>query len=145
MRLPSIEVSTLWASLSADEFLFRRMLSDADTEIRLDELKETSSLGGGPEQPRGQSVLLATRNQLTSALALIELDGIARRLVLCPPGVRDAQLPFIIDAAGADAIVTDGSAFKRIQAKARFVQCSPRLQPMREDRRGGLQTATGSY
>src|SRR5262249_26079804 len=53
----------------------------------------------------GRSVLLATSDQLTTALALIELDGLARRLVLCPPDLPREQLPSVIATAQADAIV----------------------------------------
>ena len=45
-----------------------------------------------PRQLAGRSVLLPPR-PLTAALALIELDGIARRLVLCPPDLAAAHLP----------------------------------------------------
>jgi acyl-CoA synthetase (AMP-forming)/AMP-acid ligase II len=53
----------------------------------------------------GRSVLLASCDQLTTALALIELDGIARRLVLCPPGLPDDQLAEVIATTEADAVV----------------------------------------
>src|SRR6516165_4287315 len=50
------------------------------------------------------------RNQLTAALAMIELDGIARRLVICPPGVPQDHLRAIVATAEVDAIVTDCSS-----------------------------------
>jgi acyl-coenzyme A synthetase/AMP-(fatty) acid ligase len=56
---------------------------------------------------RGRSVLLSTSDQLAAALALIELDGIARRIVLCPPDLDAKHLPYIIATAEIDAIVTD--------------------------------------
>ena len=56
-----------------------------------------------------RSVLVATTDQLTAALALIELDGVARRLVLCPPDSPLEHLPFIMEAAAVDAIVSDRS------------------------------------
>ena len=52
--------------------------------VPLRDLAWGSSLGGRLKELRGRSVLVATRDQLTAALALIELDGIARRMVLCP-------------------------------------------------------------
>jgi hypothetical protein len=56
-----------------------------------------TSLGGRRTELAGRSVLVATGSQLTAALALIERDGIARRLVVLPPDVGaddlDAVLP----------------------------------------------------
>ena len=44
-----------------------------------------SIFGGRLEEFRGRSVLIASTDQLTAALALLELDGMARRLILYPP------------------------------------------------------------
>lgn len=55
-----------------------------------------------------RSVVVATRDQLAAALAVIELDGVARRLILCAPDVTPDQLAPLAVRAGADTIVTDG-------------------------------------
>src|SRR5437660_891603 len=57
------------------------------------------------EDFRDRSVLIATEDQLTTALALIELDGIARRMVLCPPGLEEEHLAIIVRQAEVDTIV----------------------------------------
>ena len=57
-------------------------------------------------------MLVATRDQLTAALALIELDGIARRLVLCPPDFSFEHLPFHRCWPLMDAIVSDRTALE---------------------------------
>jgi acyl-coenzyme A synthetase/AMP-(fatty) acid ligase len=57
------------------------------------------------ESFRDRSVLIATPDQLTTSLVLIELDGVARRMVLCPPGIEDAHLAIIAKRAEIDAIV----------------------------------------
>ena len=75
--------------------------------VPLRDLAWGSSLGGRLEELRGRSVLVATRDQLTAALALIELDGIARRLVLCPPDLPRELLPYLAATARVDAIVSD--------------------------------------
>jgi acyl-CoA synthetase (AMP-forming)/AMP-acid ligase II len=54
----------------------------------------------------GRSVLIA-RDQYAAALALIELDGIARRLILCPPDLAAEHLPGVVAKAGVDAIVSE--------------------------------------
>jgi acyl-coenzyme A synthetase/AMP-(fatty) acid ligase len=56
-----------------------------------------------------RAVLLATNDQLSTAIALIELDGLARRIVLCTPELTDEQLSSIAATAQTDAIVTHPS------------------------------------
>jgi acyl-coenzyme A synthetase/AMP-(fatty) acid ligase len=58
----------------------------------------------------GRSVLLATRDQLAAALAMIELDGVAGRIVVCPPGLPQDHLRAVVATAEVDAIVTDGGS-----------------------------------
>src|SRR5436190_4139200 len=77
-----------------------------DTSVALDDLARGSALGNRASELHGRSVLVATADQLTSALTLIELDGIARRLVLLPPDVRLDHLPSFVADAGVDALVT---------------------------------------
>lgn len=77
--------------------------------VRLSELAGASCLGGQLEALRGRTVLIATRDQLTAALALIELDGVAQRIVLCPPDLAAAHFPGVIETAGASAWVRDSA------------------------------------
>jgi len=55
----------------------------------------------------GRSVLLAVHDQLCAAMAMIELDGIARRLIVCPPDVSPLHIPTLIDDGEVDTIVSD--------------------------------------
>ena len=80
-----------------------------DTVIGLAELAHSSCLGRYLEELRGRTVLVATRDQLTAALVLIELDGVARRIVLCPPDLSAGYFPAVIESAGADAWVRDSA------------------------------------
>ncbi|MDB5567310.1 MAG: long-chain fatty acid--CoA ligase [Tardiphaga sp.] len=52
-----------------------------------------------------RSVLLATPDQLTSAIALIKLDGVARRVVLCLPDVSVRDVQAIAATAEVDVVV----------------------------------------
>ncbi len=52
-------------------------------------------------------MLLVARDQLDAAIALIELDGIARRIVICTPDVPLDYLRAIAATAEVDAIVYD--------------------------------------
>lgn len=58
----------------------------------------------------GARVLLRTADQLFAALALIELDGVAARIVICPPDVKPEHLPFVIENAAIDVVVSDEPA-----------------------------------
>src|SRR5256885_911099 len=55
----------------------------------------------------GRSVLVIVRDQLDAALALIELDGIARRLVLATPDLPFEYLPALVADADVDTIVSE--------------------------------------
>src|SRR5207245_7803986 len=87
---------SLWDRLTALGHPSDRFLWGADASVALGDLAHGSSLRAGPEELSGRSVLVATRDQLTAALALIELDGIARRLVLCPPDLPVAHVPSVV-------------------------------------------------
>ncbi len=107
---PRAETSSLWQVISGAGRLSRRWLSDNHTEVSLAVLSRGSTLGHGLEGLRRRSVLLMTRDQLPSALALIELDGIARRIVLCPSDVSADHLPAVMATAEIDAVVGDRAA-----------------------------------
>jgi acyl-coenzyme A synthetase/AMP-(fatty) acid ligase len=70
-------------------------------------LADHSILGGKLESMRGRSVVLATQEQLPTALALLELDGIARRIVLATPDLKPEYLAGVAAAAEADLILVD--------------------------------------
>jgi len=62
-----------------------RHLHGLSVSVALADLARGTSLGGRLPELAGRSVRVATGDQLTAALASIELDGVARRLILCPP------------------------------------------------------------
>ena len=78
-----------------------------DTTIALADLASGSALGGRLADLRDRVVLVVTSDQLAAALILAEIDGLARRLVLCPPDLDPAHLYFFIATAEVDSIVTD--------------------------------------
>jgi acyl-CoA synthetase (AMP-forming)/AMP-acid ligase II len=75
--------------------------------VSLTEVLRHSCLIGRSRQLSGRSVLLATSGQLLSALAMIELDGVARRMLLCPPDHDPDRIQALLAVAEIDAIVTD--------------------------------------
>jgi acyl-coenzyme A synthetase/AMP-(fatty) acid ligase len=100
-------VSCLWDSIASSGPNADGVLHGRGASVALSELATGSTFGRALEALRGRSVLIATREQLPAALALIELDGIARRMVLCTSDLTPAQLGTVAAAAQADAIVLD--------------------------------------
>jgi len=82
-------------------------VEDAHQRIECADFWGGSSLYGRGQELVGRSVLLATKDQLTTASALIELHGVARRIILWPPELSLDHLPFVTDAAEVDCIVSD--------------------------------------
>ena len=80
---------------------------DRAARLCVNHLTRGTSFGGRLAELAGRSVVVATSNQLTSALALIELDGVARRLTILPPDTAADHLGALIACAEADAIVID--------------------------------------
>jgi len=139
--MPQNDAGSLWDGTSAAGNLSDRFLSGADATVTLGALDGGSCLGGRGGELRGRSVLVWTRDQLTAALALIELDGLARRLVLCPSDFSYEHLPFVIDQAALDAIVSDRTALESdIPGVGSFIPCSPKIVPANYDRGAGCQT-----
>jgi acyl-coenzyme A synthetase/AMP-(fatty) acid ligase len=139
MRRP--DPSSLWEWISTAGNLSDRFLWGAGTSVAVAQLAGGSSLGGKIEELRGRSVLLAVEDQLPAALALIELDGVARRVVLCTPDVLSEYLPSIIRTAEIDAIVADdASPVSGAESVGRVVACSPSVEAPAPDRRGEIAT-----
>jgi acyl-coenzyme A synthetase/AMP-(fatty) acid ligase len=107
MTKPSTSVESLRARLRGAAGVNGLFLWDVDRNAGLSSLLNGTYLGGQLGALSGRSVLIATRNQLATALALIELDGVARRFVICPADVPAEHLPSIIANADVDGIVSD--------------------------------------
>jgi acyl-coenzyme A synthetase/AMP-(fatty) acid ligase len=93
-----------------DPNLRGRTLSDARQVVALTEFAGETCLDGRLGELSGRSVLLAVADQLVSALAIMELDGVARRMLLCPPDLAADYLSSLIEDAEIDAVVTDSPA-----------------------------------
>src|ERR1700676_5551659 len=105
MKMSPREIFTLRDYLGPE--LKGRSISDARRVVSLTTILEQTCLVGRFGQLAGRSVLLAVADQLISALAMIEIDGVARRMLLCPPDLNADHIETLIDDAGIDAIVTD--------------------------------------
>jgi acyl-coenzyme A synthetase/AMP-(fatty) acid ligase len=128
--MPPPELISLWNSSSGAGPLSDRALWGAEASVSLGDLVDGSGLGGRLEELRDRSVLVATGDQLTAALALIELDGVASRLVLCPPDLPAEHVPYVVATAAVDAQVIDEAApVGAAPGVEPRVTCRPKITP----------------
>src|SRR6202051_960578 len=93
-----------------DPGLKGRTLSDARQMVSLTEFAGETCLAGRLGELSGRAVLLAVADQLVSALAIMEIDGVARRMLLCPPDLAADHISTLVADAEIDAVVTDHPA-----------------------------------
>jgi acyl-coenzyme A synthetase/AMP-(fatty) acid ligase len=105
MKMSPREIFSLRDYLSPE--LKGRTFSDGRHVVSLTDITTQSCLDGRAGELAGRSVLLALSDQLKSGIAMIEIDGIARRMLLCPPDLDPAHLQSLIADAEIDAVVTD--------------------------------------
>jgi len=105
----------------------------AQSSISLSDVVKSTVLGGKRSELSNRSVLLLTRDSLTAGLAMLELDGVARRMVICPPDLPSRHIPDIISKAEVDAVVSDqdfqlastSRVTLRIPTSAALIPCGP--------------------
>jgi acyl-coenzyme A synthetase/AMP-(fatty) acid ligase len=132
MQQPSRQ--SLWKRAAPGEAAPGRFIADAGTRVAIQDLGRRSGLDTAPETLRGSSVLIATEGQLAAALAVLALDGVARRLVLCPPDLSPAHLSAAMEDAEVDAVVSDGGGpAAGLPHGARVVRCTGRLLDSEQD------------
>lgn len=107
MKTPPNRVNSVRDRLSNRADCSNRYLRGASGHVSIGDVLRGTGLGGRLMELRGQSVLLTTRDQLAAAVALVELDGVASRIVICPPDITSEHLPSLIARGGIDAIVSD--------------------------------------
>lgn len=78
--------------------------------VPLASLAQASCLAGRLDALRGRTVMVAIRDQLTAAIALLELDGVARRMVICTPDLASEHLPHVARSAQADVWLGDSTS-----------------------------------
>src|SRR3984885_5950178 len=105
MKMSPREISALRDYL--DPGLTGRTLSDARHSASLTDISDRTCLKGRLTELSGRSVLLAVSSQLLASLVMLEIDGVARRMLLCPPDLNADHLQSLMDDAEIDAVVTD--------------------------------------
>jgi acyl-coenzyme A synthetase/AMP-(fatty) acid ligase len=105
------------------------------------DLLQGTAIASGDESLAGGSVLIAAADQFVAALALIELDGLARRVILYPPDLALEHLPYVMRHAEVNAVVSDGRFFGDASlGAARHAVCTPTLAPRARTSRGHVAT-----
>jgi acyl-coenzyme A synthetase/AMP-(fatty) acid ligase len=86
-------------------------------------------------------VVLSVRDMARAAAALIDLDGCASRIVLCPPGWEPCRLEGAARDADADALVYDNDADVAERMPIEFAApCCLPLQPLDSPRATSRET-----
>jgi acyl-coenzyme A synthetase/AMP-(fatty) acid ligase len=130
MRTPCNSFPGLRDALDVDGALPPGYLIGAEHRTALVDLLQGSAIASRVENLRGRSVLIASTDQFLVALALIELDGLARRVILYPPDLALEHLPYVMRCTEVDAVVSDGSFLRDASiGAAHHVLCTPRLVP----------------
>ena len=62
-----------------------RVIATPAWRLSLDDFSSATSLGAALPRLEGRAVVVAVGDMAKAAATLIELDGFARRIVLCPP------------------------------------------------------------
>ncbi len=113
-----------------------RQIATRDHVLDLGGLARGSALGPGLGALDGRSVVLHVDDMASVAAALIDLDGLARRIVLCPPGWGRTEVESAARDAEADALVFDEgvspSTELAIMAPCRLPVRPSEIQPTRE-------------
>jgi acyl-coenzyme A synthetase/AMP-(fatty) acid ligase len=141
MKMPPSNPATIRSSTVAAGRLASRILVGLEQKANWQQLVDGSILNCPIEDLRGKSVLLATIDQFRAAAALIQLDGIARRVVLYPPDLSLEHLAFVGKTAGCDIIVTDQPEVNTVpHGVARVELCRANVVPAAIDDESSLET-----
>jgi acyl-coenzyme A synthetase/AMP-(fatty) acid ligase len=100
-------MTSLWETVAARGANGRGAFHAPKSSVELSDFAGASCLGGRLESLRGRSILLAMHEQLSTAIALLELDGIARRFVLCTPDLSPETLAEVATIAGTGVQLSD--------------------------------------
>lgn len=139
-RNARIDLTSLWTRIASTSAQRPMRFHGASGTVALADLAAASSLAGGPEPLRDRAVLLVARDQLAAGLALVELDGVARRLVLCTPDLDATRRGQVALAAGTDAVVMDAALDAPPPPSSIDCVVSARPMPMPLERRARRET-----
>jgi len=109
--------------------LLDRALHGIEASVPFTDVMNGSALGEETDLFADRSVLVATKAQILAALALIDLDGVARQIILCPSDLPPEHLTSIATTACVDAVVTDRDPHEFSTVSPKVIACSLPLLP----------------
>ena len=123
---------SLWDLTRAAGADAERFIANTTLHLPLAALAENASGSGIAAELSDQSVLVSSHEQMTAALALLALDGVARRIVLCPPDMQAEHLCYVLATAEIDAIISDHPPENAVSpAAVRYLTCrTDQLSPV---------------
>ncbi len=133
------EVLTL-AGLIARAGAANREISTRDHRLGLRDFATSSPFGAERRRFAGRSVVLSVRDMAKAAAALIDLDGLARRILLCPPGWDADKIERAAGLAQADALAYDEDSVKPAFAPDIALPVRLPLSPRAESQGPALET-----
>jgi acyl-coenzyme A synthetase/AMP-(fatty) acid ligase len=113
-KMPPNNPVSLRDSIIATNNLTEQVIVGTHAKASWGELVSGTVLNERLVELNGSCVVLATLDQFLAIAALVELDGVARRIVLCPPDLSPESVAFVAECAGADVIFTDQPAHESI-------------------------------
>jgi acyl-coenzyme A synthetase/AMP-(fatty) acid ligase len=120
--------ATLRAALQGAALHTGQAFTDDRDRIPLEAIASSTSLDGDAAL-RGRAVMLACSDQLTAALALVSLDGVAARILLCPPDLSTEHRRVLAAHAGVEFVVADAAADVAGPGLP-IAACSRRIRPL---------------
>ena len=141
MKKPQSNYVSLFTELSRLSDLSHHFVFAGDETVSWSQLLSGSVLDSRGDELQGRSVLIATKSQLTALWALMELDGLASRIVLYPPDMPLEHLSYVIEAAEADVLVSDRMRVGEFVPSVKyFTPCSRAIVPLSYERGVPIQT-----
>lgn len=130
MKMPCSSFPSLRDALDAGAMPPSGYLVGAEYSVALRDLLQGSAIATDRENLRGRSVLIAAGDAFFAALALIELDGLARRITLYPSDLALEHLPYVMHHAEVDTVVSDGRFLSGVSHGAQDILCAPAPVPL---------------
>jgi acyl-coenzyme A synthetase/AMP-(fatty) acid ligase len=124
MNMSRSSLATLSNAIVAAGALSSRLDAGVEGSASWGELAAGSALDLRAGELRESCVLLAVTDQFAAAAALIQIDGVASRMVLYPPDLSREHLAYVAETAGARVIVTDRPLSEPIDAREVLVMPS---------------------
>jgi acyl-coenzyme A synthetase/AMP-(fatty) acid ligase len=107
MKTPRASGGSLRAILGTEAVQGGARLHAQNADVSFAELARRGPLAPHLGELAGRCVIVAASSQFAAAQAMIDLDGLAARMVLAPPDITPSQLAQAARLAGAHAIVFD--------------------------------------